>query len=426
MIARASIRTFHALRPLKAIRPLLLSDIGEGIKECEVIQWFVEPEAQVQEFDKLCEVQSDKASVEITSRYTGVVKKLHHESGDMAQVGKPLLDIDTQDDIDEQDVPTKEEVPKKSGAMEESVKSKSVEGEGESASSNSVLATPAVRRLTREHKLDLQSISGSGRDGRVMKEDVFAYLNRSKETLTSSTPPQEDRMEQLSPIQNQMFKQMSKSLTIPHFLYADEVCMDRLIQTRASFNTYLPAPSKNLSYMPFFIKALSLALVNSPLLNARVHMDDGGNPQLVYRASHNIGIAMDTPNGLLVPNIKDCGNLSILDIANELWRLQELGAAGKLSANDLRGGSITISNIGSIGGTYVAPVVVTSEVAILGIGRARKVAAFDDNDEVFPRTIINGSWSADHRVVDGMSMARMASEWKSLIQDPSLMLAKMR
>ena len=144
------------------------------------------------------------------------------------------------------------------------------------------------------------------------------------------------------------------------------------------------------------------------------------------REKHNIGIAMDTPQGLLVPNIKNICSLSILDIASELARLQSLATAGKLSIADLQGGTFTVSNIGSIGGTYVAPVIVPSEVAILGLGRARTVPAFDELDRVVKRETMHFSWSADHRVVDGATMARMAERVRRLVEEPGAMMARLR
>jgi len=180
------------------------------------------------------------------------------------------------------------------------------------------------------------------------------------------------------------------------------------------------------SYMPFFIKALSLALENHPLLNVRVDLQGGEKPQLEYRQRHNIGIAMDTPGGLIVPNIKDVASLGLFEIAEELQRLQRDGAAGRLSNADLKDGTITISNIGNLGGTYLNPVIVTSEVAILALGRAKKIPAFDSEDRVVPTTVVHASWAGDHRVVGGMDLAKMADEWKRLIERPELMLARMR
>jgi 2-oxoisovalerate dehydrogenase E2 component (dihydrolipoyl transacylase) len=149
-------------------------------------------------------------------------------------------------------------------------------------------------------------------------------------------------------------------------------------------------------------------------------------PSLVMRSQHNIGVAMDTPSGLLVPVIKDVGARNILSIAAELARLQKLAHAGKLSAADMAGGTITVSNIGNIGGTYVSPVIVEREVAILGVGRMRAVPAFDDDGAVVKKHITNFSWSADHRVIDGATMARAAEVVRRVVQEPDVMVMHLR
>lgn len=223
-----------------------------------------------------------------------------------------------------------------------------------------------------------------------------------------------------------MFRTMTRSLTIPHFLYTDEIDLTPLSALRRRLNVH-PAISQKLSYLPFIIKAVSLALKDFPLINARV---EAGNeqevPQLIMRERHNIGVAVDTPQGLLVPNIKNVSSLSILDIASELARLQSLAHDGKLSISDLTGGTITVSNVGSIGGTYVAPILVQSEVGILGIGKARTIPAFDLQDQVVKKEVINFSWSADHRVVDGATMARMGERVRGFVEEPGMMVAKLR
>lgn len=230
----------------------------------------------------------------------------------------------------------------------------------------------------------------------------------------------------LTPVQSQMFKTMTSSLNIPHLLYADEIDITSLLTLRRRLNSK-SVNGQKLSYLHFIIKAVSLALEDFPLLNARVEADSEGEaPKLVLREKHNIGIAMDAPQGLLVPNIKNVSSRSILDIGTECHRLQELAKDGKLSVTDLTGGTITISNIGSIGGTYVAPVLVQSEVAILGIGKAKTVPAFDDQDRVIKKDIMNFSWSADHRVVDGATMARMAERVRAFIEEPGMMMARLR
>ncbi|KAL2131247.1 hypothetical protein VTI74DRAFT_5373 [Chaetomium olivicolor] len=463
-------RAFHGSRALLAVKPVLLADIGEGIVECEIIQWFVEPGARVEEFSPLCEVQSDKASVEITSRFAGVVKKLHYEAGEMAKVGKPFVDIDIQGDVKEDAGAPAETTPKEAdskstqapvrpSAEETAGAQVAVLAEHEAAEAPkpkgkaATLATPAVRHLSKELNVDISEIDGTGKDGRVLKEDIYRFVEKrnAKPTPTpsaQSVPPtpafpsgetgaQQETTVPLTRTQEMMFKSMTRSLSIPHFLYADEVDFTSLVELRTRLNKVLSksglsdsAVSK-LSYLPFIIKAVSLSLYKFPILNARVDTESaGGKPTLVHRSQHNIGVAMDTPSGLLVPVIKNVGSLTILDIAAELARLQNLAIAGKLSPQDMSGGTITVSNIGNIGGTYLSPVIVEKEVAILGVGRMRTVPAFStvpgEEDKIVRRQVCNFSWSADHRVVDGATMARAAEVVRAIVEEPDVMVMHLR
>ncbi|KAK4201276.1 2-oxoacid dehydrogenases acyltransferase-domain-containing protein [Triangularia verruculosa] len=471
-------RHFHASRSLLAVKPVLLADIGEGIVECEIIQWFVEPGARVEEFSPLCEVQSDKASVEITSRFAGVVKKLHYEAGEMAKVGRPFVDIDIQGDAKEEDLqaltpaepvtptePTTKienqvaaRLPKQpspaatavhqpapwSNGVYEHTSPKPQPGE------KVILATPAVRYLAKELNVDLLQVQGTGKEGRVLKEDVYKFVEQKNlppaptpspftpSTTTAPTTGQQTETPMLlTRTQEMMFKTMTRSLSIPHFLYADEVDFTSLVELRARLNKVLAKqplslessahPVAKLSYLPFIIKAVSMALYQYPVLNSRVDIDPTtGKPSLVLRSQHNIGIAMDTPHGLLVPVIKNVGSLNILQIAAELTRLQSLATEGRLSVQDMSGGTITVSNIGNIGGTYLSPVVVEKEVAILGIGRMRTVPAFGEGDKVVKKEICNFSWSADHRVVDGATMARAAEVVRGIVEGPDVMVMHLR
>lgn len=303
---------------------------------------------------------------------------------------------------------------------------------------HATLATPAVRGLLKGLDVNIADLTGTGRDGRVLKDDVLKYAanrdqsfsptprQRSSRPLGSNDGSQVETPISLTPVQSQMFRTMTSSLTIPHFLFADEIDLTPLSALRRRLNVH-PANPQKLSYLPFIIKAVSLALEGFPLINARVEASNKQKaPQLIMRERHNIGVAVDTPQGLLVPNIKNVSSLSILDIAAELSRLQSLAHDGKFSISDLTGGTLTVSNVGSIGGTYVAPVIVHDEVAILGIGKARTVPAFDDRDQVLKKEIINFSWSADHRVVDGATMARMGERVREFIEEPGMMVAKLR
>lgn len=426
---------------------ILTSFLATGIVECEVIQWFVEPGAQVEEFSPLCEVQSDKASVEITSRFTGTVKKLYYEAGEMAKVGKAFVDIDIQGEAEEEasapaEAPKEEAAaaPTAPAAVAQTIEAPAAETpkvKGKAAS----ISTPAVRHLSKEHKIDINDIDGTGKDGRVMKEDILRFLQNKDAKpaspaaagLPRDTAAQVETKQALTMMQQGMFKSMSRSLTIPHFLYADEVDFSDLVSLRTRLNKVLaknPAPDSNLtklSYLPFIIKAVSLALYQFPILNARVEVDAAsGKPGLVMRSQHNIGIAMDSPQGLVVPVIKNVGALNIVSIAEELTRLQSLSMQGKLTPSDMAGGTITVSNIGNIGGTYLSPVIVDREVAILGIGRMRSVPAFDDEDNIVKKQICNFSWSADHRVVDGATMARAADVVRTIVEEPDVMVMHLR
>ncbi|KAK1826158.1 2-oxoacid dehydrogenases acyltransferase-domain-containing protein [Podospora conica] len=460
-------RAFHGSRSLLAVKPVLLADIGEGIVECEIVQWFVEPGARVEEFSPLCEVQSDKASVEITSRFAGVVKKLHYGAGEFAKVGKPFVDIDIVDDgktptgdLEAVAPTTPDPVPAPAPspsaqppplmpaavaarAQPDAVREPPVVQTGKHAA----LATPATRHLSKELGVEISHVPGTGKDGRVTKEDILKFAADKQQTPPPPPPPapstpatgpqgQLETPQPLTRTQEIMFKTMTRSLTIPHFLYADEVDMTSLVALRRRLNTLLPSPLSpasvtKLSYLPFIIKAVSLALHQHPILNARVDTaTNPSRPALVHRTQHNIGVAMDTPHGLLVPVVRDVANLNVLSIAAELARLQALAAAGRLAPADMSGGTITVSNIGSIGGTYLSPVIVEREVAILGIGRMRTQPAFStvpgEEDRVVRREVCNFSWSADHRVVDGATMARAAEVVRGIVEEPDVMVMHLR
>lgn len=312
------------------------------------------------------------------------------------------------------------------------------------------LATPAVRGMLKTHNLNILDIKGTGKDGRVLKEDVLRYIEKkdqqqqpmpvgaktssttgnaatanARAAATSSSEPQVETVQPLTHIQSQMFKTMTKSLTIPHLLYADELKINSMTALRRQLATD-PASPQKITSLAFIIKAVSLALEEYPILNAKVDMSDPATPKLIMRAKHNIGIGMDTPQGLIVPNIKDVSSKSIFEIAAEISRLSALGKEGKLKPSDITGGTITVSNIGNIGGTYLAPVIVPTEVAILGVGRSRVLPVFDAEGQVTKGEMVNFSWSADHRVIDGATMARMASKVKEYVESPDKMLIRLR
>ena len=413
-----------------------------------MIQWFVQPGARVEHFDKLCEVQSDKASVEITSPFDGVIKKLYYEPDDMAVTGKPLVDID----MDGEDV---EEGAEKLGDAERKTVENGIQnaeaGEQETQTQTAPkgrkgngkgdfgsLSTPAVRHLTKELDVNISDVTGTGRDGRVTKEDVHRFVSQKTQqpevtqssttaaSIAASSPTQQqDQKLPLTPVQTQMFKLMTKSLNIPHFLYTSNADMSAVTATRKRLNA--AKTTEKLTHLPFIIKATSLALQKHPLLNSALDTtSDPKKPSLTYRSAHNFGVAVDTPSGLLVPVLRNVQDLSIAQIAQQLRVLSEKARTGKLAPGDFSGASFTISNIGSVGGGVVAPIISEPQVAILGVGRSRVVPAFNENDELVKREELVLSWSADHRVVDGAECARCAEYVRGLLEEPMGMLVEMR
>lgn len=448
-------RQFHASTSLDVVKPFLLADIGEGITECQLIQWFVQPGARVEQFDKLCEVQSDKASVEITSPFDGVIKKLHYDPDDMAITGKPLVDIDIQQELSAEDEAKlggeEGEEPETSvsdaSKAEAAVQQENTKAEGKehepswqitksatqrappkrSRGDMGSLATPAVRHLTKEFDVNITDVQGTGKDGRVLKEDVHNFVsqrdqNRAEPTTLAPTT-KGDRKVPLTPVQNQMFKVMTRSLSIPHFLYTCSADMTAVTNLRKKLST---SSAQRITHLAFIMKALSLALLHHPLLNASLDTKDPKRPELTYRESHNFGIAIDTPAGLVVPVVHNVQNLSISEIAKSMRQLSESARNNKLTPGDFKGASFTVSNIGSVGGGVVSPVISEPQVAILGVGRSRVVPAFNEHDELVKREELVLSWSADHRVVDGAECARCAERVRKLLEDPSAMMVEMR
>lgn len=300
------------------------------------------------------------------------------------------------------------------------------------------IATPAVRHLLKQLNIDINDVPGTGKDGRVRKEDIDRYMASARAaTQTPSveqpiaTPAAEDRVVALSNTERQMFKVMTQSLTIPHFLYTHSVNVTSLNQLRteiASKSTTLSSllttgeVSRKITALPFIMKAISHSFQAHPKLNA--HLDTTTNPtkpQIILKGAHNFGIAVDTPQGLLVPVVRNVERHSIISLTAEIDRISELAKAGKLSPDDYKGATFTLSNVGSIGGGVVSPVIVAPAVAIVGIGRARKVPAFETNadgeDVVVKKDELVLSWSADHRVLDGATVARCAEAVGTVIEN---------
>ena len=404
-------------------REFILPDIGEGIVECEVLEWKVKEGDMISEDQVIADVSTDKAVVEIPSMYSGRITKLYYADGDIAKVHSPLFAIDTDEEVldSSESVPENPEVNETAELKLELVRQPSQDTRENQ--SIKVLTTPAVRKLAREYELDLSMISGTGKNGRVLKEDVHLYLKTLEQASAQQiTAPNKDRTEAIVGVRKIMAKHMSESVsTIPHFTFVDEVDVTELIQLRATLkSTY--ADQVKITLMPLLIKSLSLSLNQFPIMNSRVN---DGFTELTYVASHNVGMAVDGRNGLLVPNIKDVQTRSIVEIAAEVSRLTDAARSGIINLEELRGGTITISNIGAIGGISAAPIINSPEVAIVALGKIQDLPRFGNDNQVLSRKIMSVSWSGDHRVIDGATIARFNNCWKAYLESPGTMLATM-
>lgn len=430
-----------------------LAQTGEGIADCELIRWFVKEGDMVDEFAPVCEVQSDKASVVITSRYKGKVSQILFSPGDIVKVGETLMELMLEGSAAEVGLSKGEpNLSTEIQSIAES-KAKSVKSE-DGRDHSSVLAVPAVRALAKEHGVDLASIVGTGKDGRIMKHDVLNYvasrenvhddiqsLNETplhvKQAPETSEPsvsreytpvPAEpsrsvfDGADTCIPIRGHrraMAKAMTAAAAVPHFYYVEEIGVSKLTEMKRALSEGVPLEAGvKLTHLPFLIKSLSMALKKYPLMNSVV---DEAVTEINVRASHNIGVAMATSFGLVVPNIKNVQRLSVLEIAAELSRLIHLANTNSLSTEDITGGTITVSNFGAIGGKFGMPILNVPEVAIVAIGRMHQIVrpnetGFDGNED--SERVINVTWGADHRVVDGATVAHFCNEWKLLIEQP--------
>lgn len=418
----------------------ILPDIGEGIVECELVKWLVAEGESMQEDQAVVEVMTDKALVEIPAKHNGVMLKHYYAQGDIAKVHTPLFAMQVEGGTGATNAASEATTTQQAAVTPASSANAAGSAEAAPVAQGKALASPAVRRVARELGVDISQVPGSGKKGRVLKQDVLSYQQggakavNTENTGNSAAATQQPgapvvttggkRVEPIRGIKAAMAKQMTQAVfTIPHFTVSEEIEMDALIALRASLKPQFEAEGVKLSFMPFFIKALSLALKAFPVINSQVNDDC---TELTYFDDHNIGMAIDSKMGLLVPNIKGVQNLSLLDVAKEANRLVEQGRQGRLAASDLKGGTISISNIGVLGGTVATPVINKPESAIVALGKMQKLPRFDENEQVKAVNIMHVSWSGDHRIIDGATMVRFNNLWKSYLENPASMLAALR
>ncbi|MEC7634371.1 MAG: dihydrolipoyllysine-residue acetyltransferase [Pseudomonadota bacterium] len=450
----------------KHIEDFILPDIGEGIVECEIVKWNVAEGDEIEEDQAVVEVMTDKAVVEIPAKNAGIVHRLYYAQGDIAKVHSALFALEVAGEVTTTSG-TNDESPsannsassvasqssvntQTNGSSQQSAQiapSKFSDGEYEPpiAIEGKVLASPAVRRVAREKNIDLSTVEGSGKKGRILKSDVLnlqhsnvdtSSQNTSSSAPSSSTAEKGDlnststvlkgsvRTEKVRGIQAAMAKQMSASVyTIPHFTVSDELVMDNLMALRKLLKPEFEAKNVKLSFMPFFVKAMSLALNEFPVVNSQLNEDA---TEISYFADHNIGFAVDSKIGLLVPNVKRVQDLSLLEIAVQMQDIIEQARAGRVAGEHLKGGTISISNIGAIGGITATPVINKPEAAIVALGKTQKLPRFDDEGNVSAQNIMAVNWSGDHRIIDGATMVRFNNLWMSYLTQPEKMLMHLK
>lgn len=443
-----------------------LPDVGEGMHEGEILKVLVRPGEAVVQDQPVIEVQTDKVSAELSAPATGVVQEIRIAEGDTVEVGTVLLVIDTGaasgEGTEAKPTVTPVSAPEKQSTATVPAR------QGASRS----LATPYVRQLAREMKIDIEQVSGTGPAGRVTEEDLRQFasagqkralqevsatafaaapVNEPAEPARPVTPAAVSKTaEQEKPVQKQAASQASalpvgvgdhlierlplkgirkkisehmvKSVTvIPHVTSVDELEMDQLQALRERLKPHAEKKQLKLTFLPFFIKALVIALKEYPVMNASI--DDATNEILLKRFYH-IGIATDTPDGLIVPVIRDADRKSIFQLAAEIKQLAELAREGKLTLEQITGGTFTISNVGPIGGLQATPIINHPEVAILALHKMEKRWVVREEEGVI-RQMMNISLSFDHRLIDGVTAVRFTNRIKELLEDPNLLFAEM-
>nr|WP_206698919.1 dihydrolipoamide acetyltransferase family protein [Shouchella lehensis] len=419
-----------------------MPEVGEGIHEGEIVKWFVKEGDEVKEDDILLEVQNDKSVVELPSPVDGKVLEVKVDEGTTSYVGDVILVIDdgSEDDGEEEsgsDESAKEE--KSEAASTEKTEEKASESaDSESSDGARVIAMPSVRKYAREKSVSISSVKGSGKNGRVVKEDIDAFLSgdQSDETTSSADQREEksakpstsapaassEQLEERVPlkgIRKAIAKAMVKSKqTAPHVTHLDEIDVTALVAHRKQYKQVAADQGTKLTYLPYVVKALTSAIRKYPALNASID-DEAG--EIVYKKYFNIGIAADTEQGLVVPVVKDADRKSIFQLADEINELAVKARDGKLSSAEMQGGSATISNLGSASGQWFTPVINHPEVMILGIGRIEEKPVVKDG-EIVVGTMLSLSISYDHRLIDGVTAQSALNQIKRLLNDPQLLL----
>ncbi|MBC6414781.1 MAG: 2-oxo acid dehydrogenase subunit E2 [Bdellovibrionales bacterium] len=419
-----------------SFKNILLPDLGEGVTEGEILKIKVKEGDFIAMDQVLVEVMTDKASMEIPSSIEGVVKKIEVSEGDIVSVGTSLflIQIEESSQNSSADISRSEEDKKTSSPpsqknhnslelqkQEEVLSFKTQEKLGDFPS-----AIPMTRKLAKDLGIDLKKIFKN--HDKVTRSELVAYvreqLQSSEKKVLNSLDGQisfkEKKRIPLKGISRLMFESMTLSKkTIPHFTIGEQAQIDYLIQLKTEMKARIEERGLKLGFLPFFIKALIPVIKEFPLFNA---VYDDLAKEIVFKEDLNVGFAVDSPQGLLVPVIKEVQNKSLLEIIKEVFEKVQQTRDFSIKREDLKGASLTLTNLGSLGGMYATPIIQAPEMAILGIYKIFKQAVLNKSGEFEEKNFINFSITCDHRFIDGATATRFLKSFVQKIEEPSLLL----
>lgn len=427
-------------------------ELGEGLHEGEIVKWHIKAGDQIEEDQIIMEVQNDKAVVEVPSPITGKVLEVKVGEGTVSVVGDVVAVFDVAGELPPQaahgghaEAPQAAAAPEAPSAPAAAPVSAPAAPASAAAAPqqaaqvdrNLILATPSIRKFAREKGLDIALIKGTGKNGRITREDIQNFVPGAaapaavdaEETAASTAPskstaaePTGDLPEERVPlkgIRKIIAQAMSKSVyTAPHVTVMDEVDVTQLVALRGRAKGMAEKKGVKLTYLPFIVKALVAAVKQYPALNASI--DDDKN-EIVYKKYYHVGIATDTDNGLIVPVIANADHKNIWSIAGQIKDLAGRAREGKLAPAEMKGSTISITNIGSAGGMFFTPVINWPEVAILGTGRITEKPIVK-NGEIVIGSVMALSLSFDHRLIDGATAQNALNYMKQLLEDPELLI----
>lgn len=412
-----------------------LPDVGEGMHEGEIIQWLIKEGDAVKQDQPIVEVQTDKVNAELTAPAAGVVKKIFFSVGDIVEVGTTIFTIQEENDVSVPDTGISEEENQVGQSGDVNVNAEHTTKHHHQAVR--ALATPFVRQMAREMKIDIEKVKGSGPAGRITESDLKQFKENDSFTRENAKQHDDKTAQELAPImgnereeriplkgiRKKIAEHMVKSVsTIPHVTHVDELEMDRLKEFKNQLKEYSDDKDIKLTFLPFFVKAIVIALKEFKTLNASI---DERTNEIILKNYYHIGIATNTNEGLIVPVIKHADQKTIFQLADEIRQLATQAREGKLSIDQITGSTFTISNVGPIGGMHATPIINYPEAAILALHKMEHRMVVRDLEGVI-RLMMNMSLSFDHRLIDGVTAVQFTNKIKELLENPIRLVVEMR